>query len=34
MAYIGFDVEGARLDRIASLQHRAATFAADIRATA
>lgn len=34
MAYIGFDVEAARLERIASLQKRAATFASDIRATA
>ena len=34
MAYIGFDIEAARLDRIASLQNRAASFAEDIRATA
>ena len=34
MAYIGYDVEAARLDRIASLQQRAAAFAADIRADA
>ncbi|MFC5501321.1 FBP domain-containing protein [Lysinimonas soli] len=31
MAYIGFDVEGARADRIASLQERAAAFAAVVR---
>jgi hypothetical protein len=34
MAYIGFDVEAARLERISSLQQRAASFAEDIRATA
>ncbi|CAD6009126.1 FBP domain-containing protein [Agreia sp. COWG] len=32
MAYIGFDVEAARLARIASLQSRVASFAADLRA--
>ena len=31
MAYIGFDVEGARLERIASLRERAAAFAAVVR---
>ena len=34
MAYIGFDVAAARLERIASLQTRAATFVDDLRATA
>lgn len=34
MAYIGYDVEAARLDRIASLQVRAAAFVSDIRADA
>jgi hypothetical protein len=34
MAYIGFDVEAARLERIASLQARVASFADNIRAGA
>jgi len=30
MAYIGFDVEGARIERIAVLRERAATFASEV----